>query len=461
MKCLAIIFFAACLAYSVEGRSFNLKSHEIKDVATRGSASDLAVEKIMEAADKLLEKVPEEMRGWVRLMIEQVLDFGISHGKKGVLIALDKIDEVSNGKATMVIVMIKGLIEQYVFSVETDVRGPATELAVSKIMELLEKPFADLPEDMRLWVELMIEQVLRFGLSHGKTGIIKGLEKIDDLTKGKISSIIDIVKGALDQYVYTIPITTRGTATELISEKIMEALEKPLSDLPDDIKVWVELMIEQVLRFGLSHGKTGIIKGLEKIDDLTGGKMTSIIVIVKQMIEQYVFAIPTDVRGAGTELAVETIMKALEKPFASLPEDIKAWVELMIEQCLRFSLSHGKTGVIKGLEQIDALTKGKITPIIDVVKGMLDQYVFYSVDSRAAGIDFVVEKIMSLLEKPFAKLPDSVREWLTTMTEEVIRFAFSHGKNGAMVLLDLVSEKAGADVQSVITMIKIALDQYI
>jgi len=374
---------------------------------------------------------------------------------------LDKIDEISGGKATMVITMIKGLIEQYAFSIDTEVRGPATELAVSKIMELLEKPLAALPEDIGSWVELMIEQVLRFGLSHGKTGIIKGLEKIDDLTKGKISSIIDIVKGALDQYVYSIPVTSRGAATELVVEKVLEALEKPFAELPEDIKVWVELMIEQVLRFGLSHGTTGVIKSLEKLDEVTGGRITTIVDVVKEMIGKYVYALPTNVRGAGSELAVEMIMKALEKPLANLPEDIKVWVELMIEQVLRFGLTHGKTGVIKGLEQIDVLTKGKITPIIDVVKEMLEKYAFYSVESRAAGIDFALEKIMSLLEKPFEKLPDSVREWLTVMTEEAIRFAFTHGKNGAMILLDLIGEKGGPDVQSVIMMVKIALEQYV
>merc|ERR1712168_1213458 len=164
-----------------------------------------------------------------------------------------------------------------------------------------------------------------------------------------------MIKGLLDQYVYALPSDIRGTGSELIVEKIMNALEKPFASLPADIREWVSLMVEQLLRFGLTHGKTGIIKGLEQIDVLTKGKITPIIAVVKEMIEKYVYAIPSDTRGAGTELAVETIMNALEKPFASLPDDIREWVSLMIEQLMRFGLTHGKTGIIKGLEQIDIL----------------------------------------------------------------------------------------------------------
>merc|ERR1712168_894882 len=138
--------------------------------------------------------------------------------------------------------MIKGLLDQYVYALPSDIRGTGSELIVEKIMNALEKPFASLPADIREWVSLMVEQLLRFGLTHGKTGIIKGLEQIDVLTKGKITPIIDTVKEILDQYVYAIPTTSRGTATEILSEKIMEALEKPLSALPADIKEWVGIM---------------------------------------------------------------------------------------------------------------------------------------------------------------------------------------------------------------------------
>jgi len=132
----------------------------------------------------------------------------------------------------------------------------------------------------------------------------------------------------------------------------------------------------------------------------------------------------------------------------------------MVEQAIRFAFGHGKKGALVLLDLIASKTENaQVKAVIAMVKTMLDQYA-YSIESRAKGIDAAVDKIMSLLEKPFAKIPENLREWVTEMVEGAIRFAFEHGKTGAMHLLDLIGDKFGPEVKAVIAMVKTMLDQY-
>merc|ERR1712142_1055431 len=103
----------------------------------------------------------------------------------------------------------------------------------------------------------------------------------------------------------------------------------------------------------------------------------------------------------------------------------------------------------------------EVKAVIAMVKTMLDQYAYAVEEVRGSGIDKAVDLIMSKLEEPFSKLPENVREWVTEMVEQAIRFAFGHGKKGALVLLDLIASKTdNAQVKAVIAMVKTMLDQY-
>jgi len=324
-------------------------------------------------------------------------------------------------------------------------------------MSKLEKPFSKIPENLREWVTEMTEGAIRFALTHGKKGGMVLLDFIASKTdSAEVKAVIAMVKTMIDQYAYTVE--ARGKGIDAAMDKIMELLEKPFAKIPDNVRPWVTEMVEQAIRFGLEHGKKGAMVLLDFIADKAGPEVKSVIAMVKTMLDQYAYTI--EVRGKGIDAAIDLIMSKLEKPFSKIPENLREWVTEMTEGAIRFALTHGKKGGMVLLDFIASKTdSAEVKAVIAMVKTMIDQYA-YSVESRAAGIDAAIDKIMSLLEKPFSAIPENLREWVTEMVEGAIRFAFEHGKNGAMHLLDFIGDKFGPEVKAVIAMVKTMLDQY-
>merc|ERR1712142_506859 len=179
-----------------------------------------------------------------------------------------------------------------------------------------------------------------------------------------------------------------------------------------------------------------------------------VITMVKTMLDQYAYAI-NESRGDGIDKAVDLIMSKLEEPFSKIPENLREWVTEMVEEAIRFAFGHGKKGALVLLDFIATKTdSAEVKAVIAMVKTMLDQYAYAVEEVRGSGIDKAVDLIMSKLEEPFSKLPENVREWVTEMVEQAIRFAFGHGKKGALVLLDLIASKTdNAQVKAVIAMV--------
>merc|ERR1719402_1910348 len=328
------------------------------------------------------------------------------------MVLLDLIaSKTESAEVKAVIAMVKTMIDQYAYTVEA--RGKGIDAAMDKIMELLEKPFAKIPDNVRPWVTEMVEQAIRFGLEHGKKGAMVLLDFIADKAGPEVKSVIAMVKTMLDQYAYCIEVRGKGIDTAV--DLIMSKLEKPFSKIPENLREWVTEMTEGAIRFSLTHGKKGGMVLLDLIASKTeSAEVKAVIAMVKTMIDQYAYTV--EARGKGIDAAMDKIMELLEKPFAKIPDNVRPWVTEMVEQAIRFGLEHGKKGAMVLLDFIADKAGPEVKSVIAMVKTMLDQYA-YTIEVRGKGIDTAIDLIMSKLEKPFSKIPENLREWVTEMTE--------------------------------------------
>jgi len=284
----------------------------------------------------------------------------------------------------------------------------------------------------------------------GKSLLMKLLDLVGDKFGDDVKGIVEMVKMALSM-------AKRGAATEVAVKETMEALEKSLATLPEGIRFWVKEMVEEALRFGLGHSKKGIFHLLDLITDKFGEGVKPVIDNVKDILDQVVYIQkPHGSRGASTEVVVKEVMAALEKPLATLPENISGWVKEMIEAVIRFTLGHGKKGINHLLDMIVDKAGDDVKPVIEAVKDILDQVVY------GATTEVTVTEIMNLLDNALEKVPEGIREWVKEMIEQVIRFSLGHGVKGIHHLLDIVAEKSGNDdVKNVIEAAKEAINKII
>jgi len=412
----------------------------------RGMGSDALCDKIMELINKPISKLPDSIQHAVSSAIETALRFGVKFGKSLLMKLLDLVGDKFGDD-------VKGIVEMVKMALSMAKRGAATEVAVKETMEALEKSLATLPEGIRFWVKEMVEEALRFGLGHSKKGIFHLLDLITDKFGEGVKPVIDNVKDILDQVVYIQkPHGSRGASTEVVVKEVLALLEKPLANVHENIRGWVLEMIEQVIRFGLGHGKKGVNQLLDMISEKAGDEVKGVIEIVKEALDKIVYFR----RGASTEVVVKEVMAALEKPLATLPENISGWVKEMIEAVIRFTLGHGKKGINHLLDMIVDKAGDDVKPVIEAVKDILDQVVY------GATTEVTVTEIMNLLDSALQKVPEGIREWVKEMVEEVIRFSLGNGVKGVSHLLDIVAEKSGnADVKNVIEAAKEAINKII
>jgi len=266
----------------------------------------------------------------------------------------------------------------------------------------------------------------------------------------KAKSVMEKLKSDIDDLINKLVGDERGMGSDALCDKIMELINKPISKLPESIQHAVSSTIEHALRFGVKFGKTLLMKLLDLVGDKFGDEAKGIVEMVKMALSM------AYKRGASTEVAVKEVMAALEKPLASLPENISEWVKEMIEAVIRFALGHGKKGINHLLDMIVDKAGDDVKPVIEAVKDILDQVVY------GATTEVTVTEIMNLLDNALEKVPEGIREWVKEMIEQVIRFSLGHGVKGIHHLLDIVAEKSGNDdVKNVIEAAKDAIEKII
>jgi len=272
-------------------------------------------------------------------------------------------------------------------------------------------------------------------------------EKVAPAVEKEVNALVAIAEAKLQE---------AEDMSKLIAEKIEDNIESILALINDKTH---DIAADQIKK--LEAKLEALIAIAENQVSLLEEKAKSVMEKLKSKIDDVLEKIIHSrknqvIRGASTEVVVKEVMAALEKPLATLPENISGWVKEMIEAVIRFSLGHGKKGINHLLDMIVDKVGDDVKPVIEAVKDILDQVVY------GATTEVTVREIMNLLENAMEKVPEGIREWVKEMVEQVIRFSLGHGVKGVNHLLDIVAEKSGnTDVKNVIEAAKDAINKII
>merc|ERR1719187_1137537 len=106
-------------------------------VYKRGATTEVVVAETLKALEGALQKLPSDIRDWVKVMIEEALRFGLGHGKNGINHLLDLISDKFGDDVKPVIDAVKDIIDNVVYSAPA--YGKAIDFTVDNNYESIGK----------------------------------------------------------------------------------------------------------------------------------------------------------------------------------------------------------------------------------------------------------------------------------------------------------------------------------